>query len=97
MFSCELKFAADCLLKWFNAKIKSNKLELSLDVKYKYEIENPIDWKRHQSCICTCPLEISPTKFDADNETMSYADFIIFKEHKFLRNAACLIQRVVVV
>ena len=45
MFSSKLKVAADCLLKWFNAKIKSNKSELSLDVKCKYEIENPIDWQ----------------------------------------------------
>ena len=43
MFSCELKVSADWLLKWFNAKIKSNHLELSLDAKGKYEIENPID------------------------------------------------------
>ena len=84
MFSCELEVAADCLLKWFNAKIKSNHLELSLDVKCKYEIEIPIDWQRQRCCICTFPLEINPTKFDANNETMSYADFIIFKEHKFL-------------
>ena len=38
----ELKIVADCL---FNAKIKSNHLELNADVKCKYEIENPIDWQ----------------------------------------------------
>ena len=42
MFSCELKIVADCL---FNAKIKSNHLELNADVQRKYEIENPIDWQ----------------------------------------------------
>ena len=42
MFPTELKFATDCLLKWFNSKYK--KSELSIDVKRKHEIENPIDW-----------------------------------------------------
>ena len=45
MFSYELKVAANFLLKWFNAEITSNNLELSLDAKIKYEIENPIDWQ----------------------------------------------------
>ena len=29
MFTTELKFAADCLLKWFHEKLKSNNSELS--------------------------------------------------------------------
>ena len=33
MFSTELKFAADCLPKWFDRKFKSNNLEQSKDVK----------------------------------------------------------------
>ena len=33
MFTTELKFAVDCLLKWFNAKFKSNNLELSNSAK----------------------------------------------------------------
>ena len=41
MFSTELKFASDCLLKWFYSKNK--KFELSLQEKRDYEIENPID------------------------------------------------------
>ena len=86
MFSSELKIVADCLLKWFNAKIKSNHLELNGDVKLKYEIEHPLDWQRQRCCLCTLPLEINSTQFDADKETMSYTDFIIFKEHKFLKN-----------
>ena len=43
MFTTKLKFAADCLLKWFNAKFELNNLELSNSTKRKYEIENPID------------------------------------------------------
>ena len=54
--------------------------------KRKYEIENPIDGSCNRCCICPFLLEINASKFDADNETMSYVDFIIFKEHTFLRN-----------
>ena len=31
-------------------------------------------------------VEINLTNFDVNKNAMSYADFIIFKEHKFLRN-----------
>ena len=86
MFSIELKFAADSLLKWFNKKFKSNNLELSNEQKRKYEINHPISWKQGCCCLCPFPLEINPTTFDADEKTMSYAHFIICKEHKFLRN-----------
>ena len=50
------------------------------------QIEHPIDWSQDRCCICTFPLEINPMLFDADEKTMSYADFIVFKEHKFLKN-----------
>ena len=33
MFSTEFKFAADCLLKWFNKNFKSDNLELNNDIK----------------------------------------------------------------
>ena len=81
----ELKFAADCLLNWFNAKFKSSNLKLSNSAKRKYKIENPIDWSRNHCCICPFPLEINATKFDADNKTMSYVNFIIFFFFLFLR------------
>ena len=86
MFFTESEFAADCLLKWLNAKFKSTNLELSNNAKRKYEIENPIDWSRNRCCICTFFLEIKASKFNADSPTMSYVDLIIFKEHKILRN-----------
>ena len=44
MFSTEIKFVGEFLIKWFNKKFKSKNLELSNGVKTKYEIENPIDW-----------------------------------------------------
>ena len=86
MFSTELKFASECLIKWFNVKYKNENLQLSNDVKRKYEIEHPINWEIDRCCICTFPIGINPTMSTATKDTMSYTDFIIFKEHKFLRN-----------
>ena len=45
MFTTELKFAGDCLMRWFNAKFKSQNVVLSNDVKRKYEVEHPITSK----------------------------------------------------
>ena len=83
MFSIELKFASDCLLKWFYSKYK--KTELSLSEKKNYEIHNPIDWENGKCQICTFPLDVKPSEKINDKE-MTYGDFIIQKEHKFLRN-----------
>ena len=33
MFSTKLKFASDCLMKWFDKQFKSENLELSLHQK----------------------------------------------------------------
>ena len=61
-------------------------MQLSNKVKRNYEIKNPINWETNCCCICTFPLEINPTTSDATKEKMSYSDFVIAKEHKFLRN-----------
>ena len=61
-------------------------MELSNEQKRKYEINHPINWKRDRCCLCPFPLKINPITFDTDEKTMSYADFIICKEQKFLRN-----------
>lgn len=52
----------------------------------KQEIENPIDWTKDRCCICTIPLKVHPTRFNCIDNEMSYVDFYIFKEHKFIRN-----------
>ena len=83
MFLTELKFASDCLIKWFYSK--SKKFELPLQEKRDYEIKNPIDWENGKCQICTFPLDVNPSDSVNNNET-SYGDFIIQKEHKFLRN-----------
>ena len=85
MFSTELKFASDCLLKWFHSKHKNS--ELSIQEKREYEIQNPIDWKNGKCQICNFPLHINPSNnVTTQDDEMSDGDFIIQKEHKFLRN-----------
>ena len=86
MFTIELKFAGNCLMKWFNAKFKSQNAVLSNDVKLKYQSENRIDWQSGRCCICTFSIEINPTMSHATKDSMSYSDFVIHKEHKFLQN-----------
>ena len=82
MFCTEIKFATDCVLKWYYAKYKN--LELSLQSKSEFEKENPIDWENGECVLCRFPLEANPTT--SENGKMSYGDFIIKKEHMFLRN-----------
>ena len=82
MFCTEIKFVTNCVLKWYHTKYKN--LELSLQSKNEFEKENPIDWENGECVLCRFPLEANPTT--CENEKMSYGDFIIKKEHMFLRN-----------
>ena len=84
MFTTELKFGGDCLLKWFNKKYKCKNLELSNKKKRKYEVEFRLDWENGR-CLCKFPLIINPTNFDVSLENMSYSDVIILKKHKFFK------------
>ena len=43
MFTVELKFASNCLLKWFNRKFKIQNMEIDIKTKITYEAFNPID------------------------------------------------------
>ena len=82
MFCTEIKFAVDCLLKWYHDKYDN--LELTIESKNEFEKKNPIDWQNGECVLCRFPLEANPT--NPQNEKMSYGDFIIKKEHMFLRN-----------
>ena len=86
MFSTEMKFATDCLLNWFNSKYKNENLQLNIERKREYEIKNPINRQTDKCWICDFPLHINPTMANVSKDKMSYGDFIIEKEHKFLRN-----------
>ena len=82
MFCTEIKFATDCVLTWFYNKYKD--LELNAQNKNKFEKENPIDWENGQCVLCRFPLEANLTY--PENKNMSCGDFVIKKEHMFLRN-----------
>ena len=86
MFCTELKFASNCLMKWFNSKFKIRNMQLSNEVKRNYEVKNLINWETNRCCICTFLLEINLTTSDATKEKMPYSDFVMAKKHKFLRN-----------
>ena len=75
MFSAEIKFARDQLIKWFNKKFKSENLELGNDVKRRYEIKNPVDWIEGCYCICKFPLKFNLTILTQQRN----AAFVFFK------------------
>ena len=86
MFVVKLKFASDCLLRWFNKKFCSQNLEIDLNLKIKYETSNPINWMEDRCVICRFSLQINAKGPNVLASEMSYADFYIRYEHKFLRN-----------
>ena len=86
MCSNTLKFASDCLKKWFSRKYKKMFLEIDVLSKKKFEEEHPIDWYNGKCVICNFLLVLGIADFQHSNEKMTYYDFIIRKEHKFLRN-----------
>ena len=86
MFSIETALIKTTLLGWFNKKIKSQYLELDLAVKNEFERQNSIDWQKDKCVICKMLLKIDPLGYDVPNPEISYGDFFIRFEHKFLRN-----------
>ena len=85
LFNIELKFACDILMKWFNFKIKSNNLEIPNILRIEYNRNNPITADT-KCCICNFPLDVAPKGLKFEGNDMSYLDFLIQKEHAFIRN-----------
>ena len=54
--------------------------------KLRLEIQNPINWKRDKCVICKFPMKLKPTNHTTSNNELTFDDFIIRYEHKFLRN-----------
>ena len=85
LFNIELKFACDILQKWFNFKIKSNNLAVPEFKRLAFNRGNPIT--RESRCvICHFPLNVSPKGLSFLKNDMSYLDFLIRKEHAFIRD-----------
>ena len=52
----------------------------------RYEAKNKIDWKKNKCVICKFPVKLEPTNYLTADCLMTFEDFIIRYEHKFLRN-----------
>ena len=86
MFCVETVCVEKTLLEWFNKKLKSQNLEIPALTKLIYEEKNSINWKKGKCVICKMPLKIEPTSFETLEDEMTYGDFVIRFEHKFIRN-----------
>ena len=85
LFNIELKFICDTLLKWFNYKIKSCHLEIPQLEKLKFERLNPIT-EETKCVICHFPMKIQMRGLTFEKNEQSYLDFLVRKEHAFIRN-----------
>ena len=52
----------------------------------RFEIQNPINSKENKCVICKFPLKLEPTNYLTPDNEMTFGDFIIRFEDKFLRN-----------
>ena len=52
----------------------------------QYERKNSVNWKKDKCVICKMPLRVEPTSFETPDDEMTFGDFIIHFEHKFIRN-----------
>ena len=86
MFSIESALVKKTLLKWFNAKYSKQFVKINPFKKLHYEQKNPIKWSEDKCAICKFPLKLSPTNCDTPDNEMTFGDFMIRYEHKFLRN-----------
>ena len=80
MFSVELKFIIDLLVKWFYQTYKSRFLELNALTKQK---TNETDWTKTECCTCDFKLNLDLVHGPYSDE-MTYLDFVI--RNLFLRN-----------
>ena len=86
MFSIESALVKKTLLKWFNLKFKRTFTIINPMEKLKFESSNKIDWKKNKCVLCKFPMKLEPTNSLTPDCEMTYGDFIIRFEHKFLRN-----------
>ena len=52
----------------------------------RFESRNKIDWKKDKCVICKFPMKLEPTSHLTADSEMTYGDYVIRYEHKFLRN-----------
>ena len=86
MFSIESALVKKTLLNWFNLEIKRSFDKINPIAKLRYESHNPVNWKNDKCVIWKFLLKTQPTNFKTPGDEISFGDFVIRNEHKFLRN-----------
>ena len=86
MFSIESTLVKKTLLKWFNQKFKRSFEKIKPMEKLRFESSNKIDWKKDKCILCKFPMKLEPTNYLTPDSEMTYGDFMIRFEHKFLCN-----------
>ena len=86
MFSFECTLVKKTVLKWFNMKFKRQFEKLNPFTKVRYESQNPVNWQKNKCIICKFPLKLKPRSYLTPDNEMTFGDFIIRFEHKFLKN-----------
>ena len=86
MFSIESALVKKTLVKWFNVKYLRQFRNMDPFKKLSYEQKNPIKWNKQKCVICKFPLKLNPTNYLMPDNEMTFGDFMIRYEHKFLRN-----------
>ena len=86
IFSIESALVKKTLLRWFNQKFKRQFDKINPIEKLRYEAKNTINWEKGKCVICKFPMKLEPTNFKTTDDEMSFGDFVIRYEHKFLRN-----------
>ena len=81
-----MRISLKTLLKWFNMKFKRQFEKLNPFKKMRFESQNPINSKENKCVICKFPLKLEPTNYLTSDNAMTFGDFIIRFEQKFLRN-----------
>ena len=84
MFSVEIALLKKTLLKWFNAKYKRNFLVANPVEKLRYETKHKVNMQKSKCTICKFLLKLEITQYD--NPQMTYGDYIVRFEYKFLQN-----------
>lgn len=85
MFSIELKFAIDPLLKRFYNIYISSFFEIDVLKKQKYEKSRSIEWFETKWFIYSLEI-LAGSSFGLLSKQMSFYDFAVKKEHLFLSN-----------
>ena len=86
MFGIELAFAKKTLLSWFNKKITPQFKQLQQADILKFKKEHPLSYNTDKCVICKMPINVAPTSSPKPTSEMTYGDFIIRYEYKFIRN-----------